>query len=59
MKSIDFDGPKAVMNSVVVYSGWIKDVGVSTFNGASGAVSMIGNVIRGNTTKTNFNDGRK
>lgn len=59
MNDVSFDSPRAVINSVMIYVDWAKQVGLSVFNGASGAVSTVGNAIRGNSTKVNVDDGRK
>lgn len=53
---VKIDGPKSIINSVVAYTDWIKGIGRSAFVSGKNGVSIIGNAIKGNTTKTY--DGR-
>ncbi len=56
---VDFGSPSGVVNSVYSYFGWIGSTGIKLFDAGRDSFSTIGNAIKGNSTKQEYNDGRK
>jgi len=53
------DSPKNIVNSVYLYVGWLGETGAKLFSVGKDSFGLIGNVIKGNQTKTVISDGRK